>query len=456
MPSPPRSLQARILVLVLGLLGLVWASAAALTWWDARHELDELLDGHLAQAAALLVVQQAGEGEDDDHGGLDAPQLHRYAPRVAFQVFHEGALVQRSSNAPLQPMRPGAVGRVSGFETVELQGELWRVFATTGAERDVQVYVGEAIAARESILRALLRGTLAPLALALPLLGLAAWWAVRQGLKPLRRLSQDLAGRQPDALEAVQLPQAPTEMQPLVDALNGLLGRIASLLDSERRFTADAAHELRTPLAAIRTQAQVALAETDDAARRHALAATLQGCDRAARLVEQLLLLARLEAEPGAAQPPVDLGTLARHVLAAAVPEAAARQQTLSLDADGTLPVCAQEALLSALLRNLVDNALRYSPEGAQVQVRVQRQGVHIRLDVDDSGPGLPEADVNRLGQRFFRVLGNSAPGSGLGWSIVRRIAAVQQAQVQVGRSTALGGLHVAVTWPAASATSGG
>ena len=455
MPSPPRSLQARILVLVLGLLGLVWASAAALTWWDARHELDELLDGHLAQAAALLVVQQAGEGEDDNHGGLDAPQLHRYAPRVAFQVFHEGLLVQRSSNAPLQPMRPGEVGRVSGFETVELQGAPWRVFATTGAERDVQVYVGEAIAARESILRALLRGTLAPLALALPLLGLAAWWAVRQGLKPLRRLSQDLAGRRPDALEAVHLPQAPTEMQPLVDALNGLLGRIATLLDSERRFTADAAHELRTPLAAIRTQAQVALAETDDAARQHALAATLQGCDRAARLVEQLLLLARLEAEPGSVQPSVDLAMLARHVLAAAAPGAAARQQTLSLEADADLPVGGQEALLSALLRNLVDNALRYSPDGAQVQVRVQRDGSVIRLEVDDSGPGLSEADMNRLGQRFFRVLGNPAPGSGLGWSIVRRIAAVQQAQVQVGRSAALGGLHVAVTWPAALATSG-
>jgi two-component system sensor histidine kinase QseC len=451
-----RSLQARILVLVLGLLGLVWCGAAALTWWDTRHELDELLDGHLAQAAALLVVQQAGEGEDDDHGGLDAPQLHRYAPRVAFQVFHEGALVQRSSNAPLQPMRPGAIGQVSGFETVALQGALWRVFATTGAERDVQVYVGEAIAARESILRALLRGTLAPLALALPLLGLAAWWAVRQGLKPLRRLSQDLAHRRPDALEAVHLPQAPTEMQPLVDALNGLLGRIASLLDSERRFTADAAHELRTPLAAIRAQAQVALAETDGAARHHALAATLQGCDRAARLVDQLLLLTRLEADPGPSQPAVDLAALARQVLAAAVPEATARQQTLSLQAEGTPQVCAQEALLVALLRNLVDNALRYSPEGAQVQVRVERQGTALALHVDDSGPGLSETDLARLGQRFFRVLGQPAPGSGLGWSIVRRIAAVQQAQVQVGRSASLGGLHVAITWPAAPAGAAG
>jgi two-component system sensor histidine kinase QseC len=450
-----RSLQARILVLVLGLLGLVWAGAAATTWWDTQHELDELLDGHLAQAAALLVVQEAGD-PDDEHGSIDAPQLHRYAPRVAFQVWHEGVLVQRSSNAPLLPMRTGTLGSVNGFETVTLQDARWRVFATTGAERDVQVYVGEAIAARESILRALLRGTLAPLALALPLLGLATWWAVRQGLKPLRRLSRDLSARRPDALDAVQLLQAPTEMQPLLDALNGLLARIATLLDSERRFTADAAHELRTPLAAIRTQAQVALAETDDAARQHALQATVQGCDRAARLVEQLLLLARIEGESSGAAQPVDLGPLTRQVLAAAAPDAAARQQTLSLDAEGPMPVRGQEPLLAVLLRNLVDNALRYSPPGAVVQVHLRRVGTSVQLDVDDSGPGLSDTDLQRLGQRFFRVLGHSSAGSGLGLSIVRRIAAVQQAQVRFGRSSTLGGLHVAVTWAAADAGGAG
>jgi two-component system sensor histidine kinase QseC len=367
---------------------------------------------------------------------------------VAFQVWHEGQLVQRSSNAPLLAMRSGTLGSVSGFETTELQGERWRVFAAAGAERDVQVFVGEAMAARESILRALLRGTLAPLALALPLLGLAAWWAVRQGLSPLRRLSRELSARQPDDLASVQLPSAPTEMQPLLDALNGLLGRIATLLDSERRFTADAAHELRTPLAAIRAQAQVALAETQDTARLHALQATVQGCDRATRLVEQLLLLARLEAEPATASPPVDLAALARRVLADAAPAALARQQTLSLDVDGSHTVQGQEALLTVLVRNLVDNALRYSPDGATVQVGVQAVAGGVQFGVDDSGPGLSDADQQRLGERFFRVLGSQAPGSGLGWSIVRRIAHAQSAQVQVGPSAALGGLHVAVTWP--------
>ncbi len=140
----PRSLQGRLLVLVLGLVAGVWLATAALTWFDVRHELDELLDSHLAQAASLLVAQQAGELEDDDHG-VDAPTLHRYAPKVAFQVFHEGRLVLRSSNAPAEPMLAFA-GRVEiGFRTVTMGGATWRVFATHGGERDVQVFVGEQV-----------------------------------------------------------------------------------------------------------------------------------------------------------------------------------------------------------------------------------------------------------------------------------------------------------------------
>ena len=438
------SLQARLLALVLGLATLVWLGAALVTWRDARHELDELLDGHLAQAAALLVVQQSMELEEGEH--VDAPPLHKYAPRVAFQVFHEGRLLMHSAQAGVTPMAEID----SGFATVRLEdGTQWRVFAAQGAQRDVRVYVGEQTASRSAILRAVLRSVLWPLVIALPLLALAGWWAVQRGLAPLHQLSQTLERRRPEALEPVALGDLPAEMQPLVRSLNALLERIAGLLEAERRFTADAAHELRTPIAAIRAQAQVALgAGEDEAGRRHALQATLAGCDRATHLVEQLLTLARLEAAPAVPALPLDLRELARRVLAELAPTALARRQQLALEAAGPCRVAGQELLLGVLLRNLVDNALRYSPDGATVRVSVSTAAGQTVLAVEDSGSGLAEADLPRLGERFYRPPGQTQSGSGLGWSIVRRIAQVSGAQIELGRSTQLGGLAVTVRWP--------
>jgi two-component system sensor histidine kinase QseC len=438
----PSSLQARVLLLVLGLVMLVWLVAAALIWRDARHELDELLDGHLAQAAALLVVQQA-HGDDDDEV-MDAPSLHKYAPRVVFQVFHEGRLLLRSAQAGTAPMS----AKLRGFSTVQLDdGAHWRVFAAQGAERDIQVYVGERIDARSSILRVVLRSVLLPLLVALPLLALALWWAVRQGIAPLRTLSRTLAQRQPQALEPLATQSLAAEMRPLVAALNDLFVRIEQMMAFERRFTADAAHELRTPIAAIRAQAQVALGAGEDRAQReHALKATLAGCDRATHLVEQLLELARLEQAPaGAGQARTRLHALVQQVAADLAPQALAQQQTLALDADEACEVGGAEALWRVLVRNLLDNALRYSPPGAQVQVSLQCSGGQVELRVQDSGPGMTPEQLERLGERFFRVLGSEHSGSGLGWSIVRRVAQALGASVQADRSPELGGLRVTV-----------
>jgi two-component system sensor histidine kinase QseC len=442
MIKSPRSLQGQLLVLVLGVVVGVWLATAVLTWFDARKELDELLDSHLAQAGALLVVQQVQEIGDDEHG-IDTPTLHRYAPKVAFQVFHEGRLALRSANAPTAPMVDAGKHFKTGFKTVQIEGTAWRVFATHGAERDVQVYVGEQASLRASILWAVLRSTLWPMAVALPLLALAVWWAVYRGVAPLRRLGSALAKRQALALQPVALDGAPSEMAPMVNALNGLFERIGTLLESERRFTADAAHELRTPIAAIRVQAQVALGEADNARRRHALQSTLDGCDRAARLVEQLLTLSRLEAAAIPAMAAVDLRALTQRVVAELAPKAIGKKQTLEFEGTEPCSIPGNETLLAVLVRNLVDNAVRYSPPSARVKVAVQRQSGRLVLSVEDSGPGLAEADLRRLGERFFRVAGSPESGSGLGWSIVQRIAAVHRLELQVERSAELGGLAV-------------
>jgi two-component system sensor histidine kinase QseC len=452
MTGRPDSLQGRLLMLVLAAVTLVWLGAAALTWLDARHELDELLDGHLAQAAAMLVAQQAGEPADGDHS-VDAPALHRYAPRVAFQVFHQDRLALRSFNAPASPMIEAGKDFRSGFATTRIEGAAWRVFAAYGAERDVQVYVGEQATARDAILLAVLRSTLWPLAVALPLLALMTWWAVRRGVAPLRQLGRTLAARQPQALDPVVLDDTGAEIRPMIAALNGLFERIGTLLESERRFTADAAHELRTPIAAIRMQAQVAMGESDDALRRHALQGTLDGCDRAARLIEQLLTLARMEAMTAPEMAPVELVELTRRVLAALAPSAIGKRQTLELDAAGPCVIAGNETLLTVLVRNLVDNAVRYSPQSARIRVSVRREAGAVVFALEDSGPGLAEAERSRLGERFFRAGGSSETGSGLGWSIVRRIAAVHRLELELARSEPLGGLAVRVIARAATAS---
>ena len=472
----PRSLQGRLLAWVLGLVVALWAVTLAATYHDTREDLAELLDAHLAQAATLLVAQQVRVVEEADDDGrprrsesarrrhrhdderFGAPSLARYSPRVAFQVWHEGRLVQRSANAPEQRLE--RFGRDpddddedddhhAGFDIVRVDGERWRVFHAHGAERDVEVYVAEHLGSRRAILRTLVLGSLWPMLLGLPFIALGVWWAVRAGTAPLRRLSATLSERQPQALEPVEVAEAPSEMRPMLDELNGLFGRIARLVETERRFTADAAHELRTPIAAIRTQAQVALAESDDARRRHALRATIEGCDRAVRLVEQLLTLARLDSGGRApAMATVALDAVVRRVAVALAPQALARQQTLELEGDDEVRVDGVESLLAVLARNLVDNALRYAPPGATVRAAVRRHGSAVVLTVEDSGPGMSDEDIARLGERFFRVLGSDASGSGLGWSIVRRIAALHHAQVEVSRSAALGGLSVRVVFP--------
>ena len=435
------SLHRRLTLLLLGMLAAVWACTAVVSWFDARHEVEEILDSHLAQAAALLVARTPPDGADTR---IDTPVLHRYAAKTALQVWRDGALVLRSATAPVEPLAPGAA---AGFHTVRVDGAAWRVLVAPGHAPGVRVQAGQAVAARDDVLWAVFRSTLWPMLLALPLLGLGVWWAVQRGLRPLHALERTLRTRQPGALEHVPTAGLPREMLPVVQALNLLFARIEVLLGNERRFTADAAHELRTPIAAIRAHAEVALREADPGQRQHALQRTLQGCDRATHLVAQLLMLSRLEARPRAARCAVDLPALARQVLAELAPAALAQGQTLALIAAAPWEIEGDEALLEVLLRNLVDNALRHSGRGTRITVSMHAgpDGTH-RLQVEDSGPGMAAPALERLGERFFRPAGSQAGGSGLGWSIAERIAAVHGLRLTAQRSRALGGF-AAVLW---------
>ena len=435
------SLQWRLTFSLLLATGLVWLLVLVMTWLKTEHELSELLDAHLAQTAAVLAVQ-TDDAHDDDF--TTAAVLHKYQPRVAFQIWHDKALMARSAGAPIAPFAPLGQSGISD----QWQGQkYWRVFATPGREEDVWVVVAELHSARNDILMAGLQSAIVPMLLALPVLAFLIWGAIFKSLAPLRQLSLSVSQRHPDARQPLS-EQVSAEVKPLVEALNRLFEKMALQMEGERRFTADAAHELRTPIAAIRMQAQVARGAHEDIDRKSALDAVLQGCDRATRLVAQLLQLARLEADDAAGGVGhCDAVMETRTTLADLGSQALARWQNLSLNAPESLPLAMPPGLVGVLVGNLVDNAQRYSPEGASIHVQWHATP-RPQLVVQDSGPGLNTADLARLGDRFFRVAANGADGSGLGWSIVRRLAQRYRLQVVVDRSAELGGLRVVVTWP--------
>ena len=441
----PRSLQTRLLTTVLALVLLAWSVAAALAWHETNEEVSDLLDAHLAQTAALLRLQPLDEL--DENRLNEAPELDKHQPRVVFQLWHEDQLLARSASAPQEPLTQR---RKRGFADSQVDGTAWRVFVTQGRESDVRIVVGELQSVRREIVQASLTSILKPMLWAMPLLALGIWWAVRGSVRPLGRLGNAVAARQPQSLAPLSTAGVPPEVLPLVTALNELFERMARLLATEQQFTADAAHELRTPIAGIRMQAQVAQGATNAQERATALQATVQGCDRATRLVEQLLQLARLDAEATPDRSSTPLAEVARHVAAELEATAERRQQRIVLREPmaPSVHIPLPEPLARVLLRNLLDNALRYSPEGADVQLQINELGDgHAQLSVEDSGPGLTPEEQARLGERFFRVLGTGQSGSGLGWSIIQRIARLHHFQVGTDRSPGLGGLRVTVHW---------
>lgn len=437
------SLQWRLMWSLLLSTAVVWLLVLASTWWKTAHELSELLDAHLAQTATVLAAQAGGD--DDDF--TVAPVLHKYQTKVAFQIWHEKELLGQSARAPDQQLMPLGV---SGFADQTIAGEHWRVFATQGHEPDVWVMVAELSSARREILLAGLQSAVGPVLIGLPVLALLIGWLVMRALAPLRNLGKTVAHRHAQALQPIENHvSGMSEVQPLVQALNQLFAQVQEHIEGERRFTADAAHELRTPIAAIRMQAQVVQGAIDDLERAQALEAVLKGCDRATHLVAQLLDLARLDAQ---ASPEVldatDVMIPTRQVLAELFPEALQQGGRIELLGPDRLLLHTDPVLVAVVLRNLVDNALRYG--GAAPRVQVRWSSAPCTLEVQDTGPGMNQAQIERLGDRFFRA-DSSREGSGLGWSIVQRMAQREGLKVQVDHSTELGGLRVRLIWPTQS-----
>lgn len=442
------SLRRRLLaaVCVAAMLGL--AVSGLMSYWQAEHEAEELMDGHLAQSARLLLALLR---DNESHLAELATRLamargeetHHYESPIEFQIGRaDGSLVLRSEHAPTTPL-----AAAPGYANVDYLGQRWRVLTLAEESDDYRIQVAQTIDVRHRVALEVASQAVLPLGLISPLLLLLIYWSVRRGLKPLDDLAADVAARSPENLTPLAGPAVPREAQPLAAALDQLLIRLADALDKERRFTADAAHELRTPLAVVRIQAQVAQLSKQACDREHALAQILLGSERATRVVEQLLRLARLDPLAGLPHPAeVDLVELARRVVTE-IPAPADRKPVRLQAGDAPVLVRGDAELLEIVLRNLLDNARRYPPPATTVTLFVRREGGEMLLGVSDDGPGVSPEDLPRLVERFYRGGEASVEGSGLGLAIVQRIAELHRARFEV-ESPVGGGFEARLRWP--------
>ncbi len=439
-----RSIRRELLIILLASVALTWVATTVVSYLDAQHEIDELLDAHLAQSASLLIAQVGHEMEEIDVE--HSPQLHPYAHRVAFQFWEAGSLLRlHSANAPTSRLS----SHDEGFSDSVVDGTRWRVFSGWDAEHRLLVQVGEQQDSRAHIAATIAKNMLVPLIVALPVLGLLIGLGINRATRPLRSLNEEIANRAPDNLAFVEIAGAPVEVVPLVASLNRLFERVQASMNNERQFTADAAHELRTPLAALRAQAQVARGSTNDAEREHALDNVVAGCDRASHLVDQLLTLARLEPETFHAQrESCDLRGVAQGAIAELAPTALGKNIDIELQTGPSIIVPGDARLLGILLRNLIDNAVRYSPADTVVRVAVDQKAGQPFLAVLDQGPGVAPAERDKLGRRFHRLAGADAVGTGLGLSIAKRIATLHAASMTFSETMAGKGLQVVVSFP--------
>ena len=444
--KPAPSLRARLTAALLLAVLAFAALQAAVTYRTARAETEALFDAQMQRIALSLSGSLGAGALSDDAPAADTPA----AREMIIQIWRaDGVMLYRSPQGRLLPPQTAI-----GFSDTVAGGEPYRIYALRTATQVVQV-------AQQTEARGRMAGQLAlravlPVALLAPVLMLIVWWVVGRAIGPIERVRRQVAARRPDDLAPLPTAGLPAEVRPLVGEMNGLLTRLSAAWDALTHFTADAAHELRSPLAALRLQAQSLQRAPDDATRAIATERLLAGIDRATRLVEQLLALARQEgAARDAPRTPVDLVALAHAAADDARPEALRRAVALALDAPAPAMVQGQPEALAVLLRNLLDNALRHTPEGGQVRVQVvpAAQGAGPVLAVDDSGPGIAPEDRDRVLARFYRVPGTPGHGSGLGLAIVAAVAERHGARLHIDASAALGGARIAVCFaPAAGA----
>jgi two-component system, OmpR family, sensor histidine kinase QseC len=449
--EPPHggSLRRRLLGLLVPATAGLWLLGTALLYLQANRASQQLFDRSLATTAGMLLRLTEHEIEEDGLAlgvALIRTQADPGLPYLKFQIWTpEMRAAARTGRPPATALAP--LDR-EGYGWTTSENQAWRTYSVWNADRSVQIQVAEAASQRRAYSASMYQRLALLAALWITLTALLIGWILKSSFAPLGALARAVAARSPQDLRPVQAHGTPTEVAPLLAALNRLLERMRNVLQMERRFTSDAAHELRSPLAAIRANAQVMQHARSPEELAGAAGDLLASVDRSSRLIDQLLLLARLDGDESATREfaTIDIAAAARAAGDEQQAFAAARRVTLQTDL-GSAAIRGSGPLLAILLRNLLDNAIRYSPAGSIVHISCQHGTAGIELAVSDQGAGIPAAERAHIFERFYRSLGSEQSGSGLGLSIVQRIAELHGARIEV-RDPAGGGTCFVVTFP--------
>jgi len=447
------SLRSRVMAVVVGIFSVAWIAVATWDYIDISAETTDLLDAELRHTAAVVMGMSVHELSEElvsrSSSTIDIPAHEEIRgdldAKIALQVWQaDGRMALRTANAP--QLRLANAG--TGFVDADVGMERWRVYALTDSATGITVLVGEGDSVRRELSQDKAFHTVFPLAVVVPLVGLLTWFFIGLALEPLNQLAGQVSRRQPDDFRSINVNESPDETAPLINALNKLFERLQASFENTRRFTADAAHELRTPLGAIAVQADVALLATDTLDRSTALGYIKQAIRQMNRMMQQLLILARCDAElADLPRSPVDLVEILHAVINDLTPYADARNISVTVTATAHPKPIANEMSVHLVARNLLDNALRYTPAGGKVSIEIDSTENFAVLRVVDTGPGIAPELRERLFQRFYRAGRSGGEGSGLGLSIVHRCVEVHNGTITVMEPEG-GGLVVTVRIP--------
>jgi two-component system OmpR family sensor kinase len=427
-----KSINRRLLALLLGGFLAIAVLAGVAVYYTARHELDEIFDYQLVQVALAFLRQGVTP--------LPSSISSEKEARLIVQVWKGRELMYSD------PSGEHLLPRTAGFHTVYSEKENWRVFVLRKSGKTIQV--AQSTMARREISLAFTLHAVSPVLLAIPLFALFVWLSVRFGLSPLNRVADEVKSRSLSKLETISLDGIPSEVFPLVTQLNFFLERLSDAHEAQNRFVADAAHELRTPLAALALQLKVLERSDGEGERAASIDSLKNGINRVSHLVSQLLSLARLEPQTTRNYSEILVDEMARDIVAGRSRIAEQKGVDLGVIEGEPVAIIGEVESLRALIANLVDNAVRYTPPGGIVDVTIGRGVRGAVIEVIDSGPGIPSGERDAVFQRFYRCTGNGEAGSGLGLAIVRSALDRLGGNIVLAEGCDGKGLHVTVEVP--------